>query len=195
MRFKASISCCSQHCSAAAPRPRVLTGHRPETSDPWALIHHARGWLQQGRPRGALPSLEKALVEVEKLDPASAAYAHTKAAIHNELGRVYEMVSELAQAEVQFLQAAEIGRGVPQRRALHFDIHYNLSTVYERRGQLVESCVQLQHAAALQQDLLVHPADPPDGYGKDGARFLREVAAPRILARAQRIGCEVHLAP
>lgn len=101
-------------------------GSPPDTSDPWQLIHHARGWLQQGRPRAALPSLQKADLEVEKLDHESADYSHAKAAIHNELGRVYEMVSDLDSAEAQFLQAAEVGKSVPERRPLHFDISYNL---------------------------------------------------------------------
>jgi tetratricopeptide (TPR) repeat protein len=168
-------------------------GAPPDTSDPWRLIHHARGWLEQGRPRGALPSLQKAQVEVEKLDHGTAGYAHAKAAIHNELGRVYEMVSDLDTAEAQFLQAAAVGKSVPERRPLHFDIRYNLSTVYERKAQLADSCAQLQRAAALQQDLLARPAEPPDGYGADSEHFLREVAAPRILARAQRIGCDIRL--
>lgn len=169
-------------------------GAPPDTSDPWQLIHHARGWLQQGRPRGALPSLQKALVEVEKLDPASPLYAHTKAAIHNELGRVYEMVSDLDNAEAQFLHAAEVGKSVPERRPLHFDIHYNLSTVYERKAQPAASCAELRRAAALQQALLAHPGEPPDGYGANGERFLREVVAPRIQARAERLGCDIQLA-
>jgi tetratricopeptide (TPR) repeat protein len=166
-------------------------GAPPDTADPWQLIHHARGWLQQGRPRGAMPSLQKALVEVERLDHETAEYPHAKAAIHNELGRVYEMVSDLDTAEAQFLQAAEIARSVPQRRPLHFDISYNLSTVYERKAQPAESCAQLRRTVALHQDLLAHPSEPPDGYGADGERFLREIAAPKIRARAQRIGCAI----
>lgn len=166
-------------------------GAPPVTADPWQLIHHARGWLQQGRPRGAMPSLQKALVEVERLDHETADYSHAKAAIHNELGRVYEMVSDLDTAEAQFLQAAEVAESVPQRRPLHFDISYNLSAVYERKAHPAESCAQLQRTAALQQDLLAHPSGPPDGYGADGERFLREIAAPKIRARAQRIGCDI----
>jgi tetratricopeptide (TPR) repeat protein len=166
-------------------------GAPPDTSDPWQLIHHARNWLQQGRPRAALPSLQKADLEVEKLDHGSADYSHAKAAIHNELGRVYEMVSDLDSAEAQFLQAAEVGKSVPERRPLHFDISYNLSTVYERTSRMAESCARLKLAVALQQDMLAHPADPPHGYGADSERFLREVAAPRIRARAQRIGCDI----
>ena len=166
-------------------------GAPPDTSDPWQLIKQARGWLQQGRPRGALPSLKKALVEVERLDHETADYAHAKAAIHNELGRVYEMASELDVAETQFLQADEFARRVPQRRPLHFDVSYNLSTVYERKAQLAESCAQLRRAVALHQDMLARPSEPPTGYGAGGERFLHDVAAPRIRARALRIGCDI----
>lgn len=166
-------------------------GAPPDTSDPWELIRHARGFLQQGRPRGALPSLQKAELETEKLDHGSADYAHAKAAIHNERGRVYEMVSELGAAESQFLLAVDAAKAVPERRPLHFDISYNLSAVYERQARMVESCEALRRAAALQRDLLARPADPPDGYGADGERFLLDVAAPRVRARAGRIGCEL----
>lgn len=168
-------------------------GAPPDTSDPWQLIHHARNWLEQGRPRAALPSLQKADLAVEKLDHESADYSHAKAAIHNEVGRAYEMASELDTAEEQFLQAAEFAKAVPERRPLHFDISYNLSTVYERKSRTAESCAWLKRAVALQQDMLAHPADPPRGYGADSERFLREVAAPRIRARAQRIGCGIVL--
>jgi tetratricopeptide (TPR) repeat protein len=168
-------------------------GAPPDTSDPWQLVHNARNWLQQGRPRAAMPSLEKALVEVEGLDPKTSAYAHAKAAIYNELGRVYEMTSELDLAEAELLKAAEVAERVPERRPLHFDISYNLSTVYERKAKMKESCTQLQRTAALYRDLLVHPAEPPDGYGSSGERFLNDVAAPKIRARAQRIGCAIKL--
>jgi tetratricopeptide (TPR) repeat protein len=184
--FAAIISGCA---ATASPY-----GAPPDTSDPWQLIKHARGWLQQGRPRGALPSLQKALVEVERLDHETADYAHAKAAIHNELGRVHEMASELEVAEAQFLQAAEIARRVPQRRPLHFDISYNLSTVYERKAQPAASCAQLRRTVALHQEMLARPSEPPDGYGADSERFLREVATPRIRARALRIGCDIGLA-
>lgn len=166
-------------------------GAPPDTSDSWQLIKHARGWLQQGRPRAALPSLKKALVEVERLDHETPDYAHAKAAIHNELGRVYEMVSELDAAEAQFLEAAEIAKRVPQRRPLHFDISYNLCTVYEGKALPAESCAQLRRAAALHQDLLAYPSEPPGGYGAGGERFLRDVAAPRIRDRGLRIGCDI----
>ena len=63
--------------------------------------------------------------------------------ITNELGRVYEMTSNLEQAEREFLTAAEIAKKLPKYRPLHFDIAYNLSTVYERRGMFAESCIQL----------------------------------------------------
>jgi len=168
-------------------------GAPPDTSDPWQLIHQARNWLQQGRPRAALPSLQKADLEAEKLDHRSADYSHAKAAIHNEAGRAYEMASELDAAEGQFLLASGFAQAVPARRPLHFDIGYNLSTVYERKSRTAESCAWLQRAVALQQDMLAHPADPPNGYGADTGRFLREVAAPRIRARALRIGCDIVL--
>lgn len=67
----------------------------PESDDPWTLIRHARTWLEQGRPRGALPTLQKALNEAERLEPGADDTLHTQAAIYNELGRAYEMASEL----------------------------------------------------------------------------------------------------
>jgi tetratricopeptide (TPR) repeat protein len=166
-------------------------GAPPETSDPWALIHNARNWLQRGRPRGAMPSLQKALVEVEKFEHDKAIYLHTKASIYNELGRVYEMTSMLDLAEEHFLKAAEIATGVPERRPVLFEIRYNLSTVYERKTQLTKSCNQLRQTVALHRELLAHPADPPEGYGAKADHFLREIAAPQIRARAQRIGCDI----
>lgn len=168
-------------------------GAPPDTTDPWELIGSARHWLQQGRPRAAVPSLERAQVEVERLRADAAAYAHARAAIHNEYGRVYEMTSALEAAEAQFLQAAALAQGVPERRPLHFDISYNLSTVYERMGQPAKSCTQLERVAALYRDLLARPAEPPAGYGDAGAAFLRDIAAPRIRARAERLGCPVDL--
>ncbi len=168
-------------------------GASPPTSDPWQLINSARDWLQQGRPRAALPSLNKALVEVEQLDHQTAAYAHAKAAIHNELGRVYAMVSELELAEIEFQNAAETATSVPEYRPLHFDITYNLSTVLERKGLTAESCAQLRRTAFIYVDLLAHPAEPPGGYGASGESFLRDVAGPRIQARARRIGCDITL--
>jgi len=146
-------------------------GASPPTSDPWQLINSARDWLQQGRPRAALPSLNKALVEVEQLDHQTAAYAHAKAAIHNELGRVYAMVSELELAEIEFQNAAETATSVPEYRPLHFDITYNLSTVLERKGLTAESCAQLRRTAFIYVDLLAHPAEPPGGYGASGERL------------------------
>lgn len=168
-------------------------GEPPDTSDPWVLIKNARSWLQQGRPRGALPSLEKALLVAEKLDHGRADYLHTKAAIHNEFGRAYEMASELDLSEHEFLQAAEIAQSLPRYRPLHFDIAYNLSTVYERKAMFNESCIQLRRAASLQADLLANPADPPEGLGENTVHVLRELAAPRILSRAQRISCDVEI--
>jgi tetratricopeptide (TPR) repeat protein len=164
-------------------------GAPPETDDPWVLIHSARTWLAKGRPRAALPSLKQALSELEKQDPETAYYAHTKASIHNELGRVYEMASKLDWAEESFLRAQETAAGIPERRSLNFEISYNLSTVYERMGEVGRSCSHLQHAATLHRALLLEPADPPYGYGAGGERFLQEVAAPRILQRAERLGC------
>ena len=70
-------------------------GEPPETSDPWVLIKNAREWLQMGRPRGAMPSLKKALIVAEEHSSSGEPYVHAKAAIHNELGRVYEMTSNL----------------------------------------------------------------------------------------------------
>lgn len=168
-------------------------GEPPETTDPWVLIKNAREWLQKGRPRGALPSLNKALQVAEAQSSNEELYAHTKAAIHNEFGRVYEMTSDLEQAEREFLAAAEMAETLPKYRPLHFDIAYNLSTVYERGGKLAESCAQLKKAATLQVDLLAKPANPPEGLGENADRVLRELAAPRILARAKRIGCDVKL--
>jgi hypothetical protein len=164
-------------------------GAPPETNDPWELIHHARGWLDRGRPRAAVPSLRKAELEAERLGTGTAAYAHVKAAIHNERGRVHVMVSDLDTAEAELLSAAAVAESVPERRPLHFDIAYNLSAVYEGKARKDDSCVQLQRAVALHRDLLAHPAEPPDGYGAAGERFITQVAAPRIEARAQRIGC------
>lgn len=164
-------------------------GNPPDSQDPWVLIRSARGWLQQGRPRAAMPSLEKALASVERLDRGSSQYLHAKAAIFNEFGRVHEMVNQLDLAETNFLKAAEIAAGVPQIRPLHFEIRYNLSTIYEEAGKHDASCRELQSAEALRKDLLARPAEPPEGYGVGGERFLRDIAEPRIRKRAQRLGC------
>lgn len=165
-------------------------GAPPETSDPWQLIGYARQWLQQGRPRGALPSLNKALTLLGNDTSASADTVHAKAAVYNEYGRVYEMVSELDQAERMFLQAETLAQQVPDRRPLQLDIHYNLSTVYERQGDADASCRELRLAASLAKSLLQTPSAPPFGYGSTST-FIRDTAQPKIRARSRRIGCSV----
>lgn len=97
------------------------------------------------------------------------------------------MVSELELAEIEFQNAAETATSVPEYRPLHFDITYNLSTVLERKGLTAESCAQLRRTAFIYVDLLAHPAEPPGGYGASGESFLRDVAGPRIQARARRM--------
>ncbi len=163
-----------------------------ESADPWLLIYNARDSLEQGRPRAALPSLGKALSLADQLDPALPATKHVRAATLNEIGRVFEMTSDLKAAEQKFQQAAETAAGVPDYRPLHFDIRYNLSTVYERQGALVESCKLLKQANALLQDLLAHPDAPPKGYGNNSERFLRERVMPRVQAKSVRIGCALN---
>lgn len=195
IKIAKKVLCCSVLVPAVFMCSCTLSsyGEPPETSDPWVLIRSAREWLQKGRPRGAMPSLERALIVAEEYKSDEEGYAHVKAAVHNELGRVYEMVSDLEKAEREFMEAAEIAKRLPEYRPLHFDISYNLSTVYERRGMFFESCVQLRRSASLQVDLLTNPASPPEGLGENTDRVLRELAAPRILARAKRIACDVKL--
>lgn len=163
----------------------------PASDDPWTLIRHARTWLEQGRPRGALPTLQKALNEAERLEPGADDTLHTQAAIYNELGRAYEMASELPFAEQQFLKASALADKLPMRRPLRFEVHYNLSTVLERQGRTDESCQHLAHAYALHRALLAEKAEPPFGYGEAGAHFLLDVAEPRMRARAARLSCEI----
>jgi tetratricopeptide (TPR) repeat protein len=171
-----------------APKPY---GAPPETDDPWVLIYSARSWLERGRPRGALPSLNQAFVALENLEPGTPRYLHAKASIHNEVGRAYLMAGRKDWAEENFLLAVQAADEVPDRRALRFEVLYNLSTLYEGTGDTAQSCSYLHRAAELHRDLLAHPADPPHGYGAGGEQFLRGVAEPKINQRNARLRCEV----
>ncbi|MEQ6888022.1 hypothetical protein ABE957_04945 [Halomonas sp. CS7] len=166
-------------------------GTPPATSDPWELVHSARAWLEQGRPRGALPSLHQAQRHLEGLDPEERDYRHLEAAIMNEYGRVYEMTSDLDEAEVALREAGRISDTIPEIRPLAFDIHYNLSTVLERQERPEESCTSLRRAHATIIDLGENPSPPPEGYGGHRQAFIDQTVMPRIEARADRIDCRL----
>ena len=166
-------------------------GTPPDTSDPWELVHSARAWLEKGRPRGALPSLHQAQRNLEGLDPQGREYPHLEAAIMNEYGRVYEMTSNLVEAEAALREADRISLSIPEIRPLAFDITYNLSTVLERQNRPGESCEYLRRAHATIIDLGETPSPPPEGYGGHRQSFIDQTVMPRIEARANRIDCRL----
>lgn len=168
-------------------------GQPPETSDPWKLIKNARVWINEGRPRGALPSINKALEETEKLDKKSKHYQHTKAAVYNEMGRVFIMLNDMNSAEQYLKNANKLSLQVGYR-ALQLDINYNLSTLYEMKHDERTACNYLAKVVDLYKDLYEKPADYPDGYGLMGTKeFLEGFARPRINAKSKKMNCSLKI--
>lgn len=164
-------------------------GQPPETSEPWQLIRNARVWINDGRPRGALPSVNKALEETEKLDKEGNHYKHTKAAVYNEKGRIFIMLNDLNSAEQYLNQAYQLSLKVGYR-SLQFDIIYNLSTLYDMKNDTKTACDHLAKAIDLYKDLHKKPADYPDGYGVIRTKeFLENIARPRINAKSKKMNC------
>lgn len=168
-------------------------GQPPETSDPWELIHYARKWIDAGRPRGAMPSLKKAFEENEKRDRNTKHYLDTKAAIYNEMGRVYYMVSDISSAEHYFNEAYKISLALGYR-ALQFDINYNLSGIYVRKNDPRKACDHLAKVVGLYNDLNNNPSDPPDGFGvKHTKEVLEDFARQKINDRSKEMNCGIYI--
>lgn len=168
-------------------------GEPPETSDPWELIRNARMWINEGRPRGALPSINKALEEIERLDKQSIYYKHTKAAVYNEKGRIFILLNELNSAEKYLNEAYKLSLEVGYR-ALQFDINYNLSTLYDMKNDTRTACNYLTKVKNLYEDLYNNPADSPDGYGTTKTKeFLENFARSRINNKSNKMNCNFQI--
>ena len=98
--------------------------------DPTPYLGLGRVLLKQNRPREALPYLRQAV----QMEPASAE-------AHEELGKAYSELNELAAAQQEIEKALELAPKVAR-------LHFMLGQLYRRTGQMEKAKAELDSYAA-----------------------------------------------
>jgi tetratricopeptide (TPR) repeat protein len=98
--------------------------------DPTPFLGLGRVLLKQNRPAEALPYLRQAV----QMEPASAE-------AHEELGKAYSLLNELAAAQQEIEKAMELAPKVVR-------LHFMLGQLYRRTGQMEKAKAELDSYAA-----------------------------------------------
>ena len=115
----------------AATAYRTAIGwESPKPDDPAPYLGLGRVLQKQNRPREALPFLRQAV----EMQPASAE-------AHEELGKAYSVLNELAAAQKEIEKAMELAPKVAR-------LHFMLGQLYRRAGQMEKAKAELDSYAA-----------------------------------------------
>lgn len=112
--------------------------------DPQPFLDMGEFQLQKGHPDQALPYFE-----------AGAALDSRNPRLHEQLGRTYEQLSELARADSELSKAIELA---PRVSSLHFE----LARIYQKEGKTADAKEEFARCAALNATHSSDAAETPN---------------------------------
>jgi tetratricopeptide (TPR) repeat protein len=121
--------------ATAAYRTAIAWQEHTLNQDSGPFVNLAAVLLNQNQPQQAVPYLLQAAA-ISPLEPR----------VHEQLGKTYERLNQLAKAQLEFERAVELD---PQNARLH----YVLGKVYQKQGLMGKAKLEFDRSATLRGDL------------------------------------------